>query len=78
MVNKERVSPCHLSSCWDRCLLRFAEGTCGIVRQSLAPGTIIDVEPHYSEGPASLENMAQADFLEFHPTIMKMEGNQFI
>lgn len=46
--------------------------------QSLVPGTIIDVEPHYSELPEHLENMAQVDFLEFHLAIMKMEGNQFI
>lgn len=72
------MGPCHLSSCWDQCLLRFAEGTCGIVPQSLVPGTIIDVEPHYSELPEHLENMAQVDFLEFHLAIMKMEGNQFI
>lgn len=45
---------------------------------SLTPGTIIDVEPHYSELPESLENMARVDFLEFHPAVMKMEGNQFI
>lgn len=48
------------------------------MQQSFAPGTITDVEPHYSELPESLENMAQMDFLEFHPTVMKMEGNHFI